>query len=75
MDKNELRIKAGLKVTTGALCQRFSQQDQQKVQDDIAKFARANEKQLYKVLHTLSDVQLDLKTQIKSWVRLHPNDS
>lgn len=51
---------------------RFVAADHQKVADDLAKFAKANEKQLYKVIRTLLDQQLDLKQQLKLWVRTLP---
>ncbi|KAL8280687.1 hypothetical protein RQP46_007010 [Phenoliferia psychrophenolica] len=67
IDANEAKIKQGLKGAVKAIATRFSPSDQTRVVEDLTKFAKANEKQLYKVLRSLLDVQVDLKTQIKSW--------
>lgn len=42
-----------------------------KAVEDLSKFGKANEKQLYKLLRTLLDSQTDIKTHIKSKVRRH----
>lgn len=45
--------------------------DPAKASDDLRKFAKANEKQLYKLLRTVLDPQSDLKLVLKTQVR-HP---
>ena len=45
-----------------------SSPDPNKTAEDLNKFAKANEKQLYKLLKTLLDPQTDLKTLIKNHV-------
>lgn len=40
--------------------------------EDLEKFAKANEKQLYKLLRVIMEVQTDLKTLLKSYVRTFP---
>ncbi|KAK4699468.1 sister chromatid cohesion protein PDS5, partial [Phenoliferia sp. Uapishka_3] len=62
IDKDEDATKALLKHCTKAVAS-----DQQKAGEDLIKFAKANEKQLYKLLRAMLDPQLDLKTQLKSW--------
>ncbi|KAM0752186.1 ARM repeat-containing protein [Meredithblackwellia eburnea MCA 4105] len=67
IDKDEEAIKGALKKGASKLAERFAPSENNKVLDDLNKFAKANEKQLYKVLRTLIDPQLDIKTQIKVW--------
>lgn len=43
-----------------------------KTREDLIKFAKANEKQLYRLLKTLLDDQLDVKTLLKNTVRVRP---
>lgn len=42
--------------------------EQNKAADDLNKFAKANEKQLYKLIRVLMDPASDLKTIVKTQV-------
>lgn len=44
--------------------------DSSKVTEDLGKFVKANEKQLYKLIRILVDPQTDLKLLLKTYVRL-----
>lgn len=45
--------------------------DQEKAKEALLKFAKANEKQLYKIMRTLMDVGTDVKTLVKNQVRVN----
>ncbi|KAI5477658.1 hypothetical protein MNV49_006044 [Pseudohyphozyma bogoriensis] len=66
IDENAEQIKMALKNTIRLLATSGRFPDATKAAEDLTKFAKANEKQLYKLIKTLSDPQSDLKTTIKS---------
>lgn len=65
IDQNEQQVKQRLKQATGYAAATLP--DPQRATESLTKFAKANEKQVYRLLRTLLDPQTDLKTFIKTY--------
>ncbi|TFY68468.1 hypothetical protein EVG20_g3547 [Dentipellis fragilis] len=71
MDENEDQITRRLNIIVQKIS--GSMPDPQKAAEDLRAFAKLNESRLYKLLKTCMDTQTDLKTLVKSSVRIfHP---